>query len=333
MARRQATLLQAAVVDNDDVLATGLAELTPRFSDSSPAYRTTDAADVPDAAEGEGTVVSDGSADASTRGCSYEDGRIVVREPGATLRLSFEGLPNAETYLSFRNLRYHRPEDEPGADQTLLERLSSLYEGSSLYQPDTYHTIMVSGDGGGAAGIECISSLSHMYGGKSDWLVNLGYSEKPVREITLYLPRVGSYSLDDMSVVVQPMDEFDGQIDALKEDVLDNVELPTNGVRGTIAASKDELLFLSIPYSDGWSATVDGAEADIICANTAFMGIALSAGRHSIELRYATPGLGLGMTIGAGGLLAAGVLVIVCELRRRAWYHGGRRRARHLDQK
>lgn len=65
--------------------------------------------------------------------------------------------------------------------------------------------------------------MSHMYGGKSDWLVNLGYSKKPVREITLYLPRVGSYSLDDMSVVVQPMDEFDGQIDALKEDVLDNI--------------------------------------------------------------------------------------------------------------
>ena len=326
MARRQATLLQAAVVDSDDVLATGLAELTPRFSDSSPAYRTTDAADVPDAAEGEGMVVSDGSADASTRGCSYEDGRIVVREPGATLRLSFEGLPNAETYLSFRNLRYHRPEDEPGADQTLL------YQGTSLYQPNTYHKIVVGSDGGGVAEVECIPSLSHMYGGKSDWLVNLGYSEKPVREITLYLPRVGSYSLDDMSVVVQPMDEFDGQIDALKEDVLDNVELPTNGVRGTIDASKDELLFLSIPYSDGWSATVDGAEADILCANTAFMGIALSAGRHSIELRYATPGLGLGMAIGAGGLLAAGVLVVICELRRRAWYHGGRRRARHLDQ-
>lgn len=330
MARRQATLLQAAVVDNDDVLATGLTELTPRFSDSSPAYRTTD---VPNSAEGEGAVVGEGSASASTSGCSYEDGRIVVRQLGATLKLSFEGLPNAETYLSFRNLCYHLPEDEPDADQTLLERLSSLYQGSSLYQPDTYHAIMVSGDSGGAAGIEFISSLSHMYGGKSDWLVNLGYSEKPVREITLYLPRVGSYSLDDMSVVVQPMDEFDGQIDALKEDVLDNVELPTNGVRGTIDASKNELLFLSIPYSDGWSATVDGAEADIICANTAFMGIALSAGRHSIELRYATPGLGLGMTIGAGGLLAAGVLVVVCELRRRAWYHGGRRRARHLDQK
>ena len=329
MARRQATLLQAAVVDNDDVLATGLTELTPRFSDSSPAYRTTD---VPDSAEGEGAVVGEGSASASTSGCSYEDGRIVVRQPGATLKLSFEGLPNAETYLSLKNLRYHLPEDEPDADQTLLERLSSLYQGSSLYQPDTYHAIMVSGDGGGVAGVECISSLSHMYGGKSDWLVNLGYSEKPLREITLYLPRVGSYSLDDMSVVVQPMDEFDGQIDALKEDVLDNVELPTNGVRGTIDASKDELLFLSIPYSDGWSATVDGTEADIICANTAFMGIALSAGRHSIELRYATPGLGLGMTIGAGGLLAAGVLVVVCELRRRAWYHGERRRARHLDQ-
>ena len=109
MARRQATLLQAAVVDNDDVLATGLTELTPRFSDSSPAYRAADIADVSDtsdAAEGEGTVVGEGSVGASTSGCSYEDGRIVVREPGATLRLSFEGLPNSETYLSFRNLHY-----------------------------------------------------------------------------------------------------------------------------------------------------------------------------------------------------------------------------------
>ena len=333
MARKQATLLQAAVVDSDDVLATGLAELTPRFSDSSPTYRAADINDASDSAGGEGMVVSEGSDSTSTSGCFYEDGRIVVRERGATLRLSFEGLPNAETYLSLRNLRYHLPENEPDADQTLFERLSSLYQGTSLYQPNTYHKIVVSSDGGGVAEVECTPSLSHMYGGKSDWLVNLGYSEKPVREITLYLPRVGSYSLDDMSVVVQPMDEFDNQIDALKEDVLDNVELPTNGVRGTIDASKNELLFLSIPYSDGWSATVDGAEADIICANTAFMGIALSAGRHSIELRYATPGLGLGMTIGAGGLLAAGVLVVVCELRRRAWYHGERRRARHLDQK
>ena len=335
MARKQATLLQAAVVDSDDVLATGLAELTPRFSDSSPTYRAADINDASDSSGGEGMVVGEGSDSTSTSGCSYEDGRIVVRERGATLRLSFEGLPNAETYLSLKNFRYHLPENEPDADQTLFERLSSLYQGTSLYQPNTYHKIVVSSDGGGVAEVECTPSLSHMYGGKSDWLVNLGYSEKPVREITLYLPRVGSYSLDDMSVVIQPMDEFDGQIDALKEDVLDNVELPTNGVRGTIDASKDELLFLSIPYSDGWSATVDGAEANIICANTAFMGIALSAGRHSIELRYATPGLGLGMTIGAGGLLAAGVLVVVCELRRRAWYHGGRRqgRARHLDQK
>ena len=332
MARKQATLLQAAVVDSDDVLATGLAELTPRFSDSSPTYRAADINDASDSSGGEGMVVGEGSDSTSTSGCSYEDGRIVVRERGATLRLSFEGLPNAETYLSLKNFRYHLPENESDADQTLFERLSSLYQGTSLYQPNTYHKIVVSSDGGGVAEVECTPSLSHMYGGKSDWLVNLGYSEKPVREITLYLPRVGSYSLDDMSVVIQPMDEFDGQIDALKEDVLDNVELPTNGVRGTIDASKDELLFLSIPYSDGWSATVDGAEANIICANTAFMGIALSAGRHSIELRYATPGLGLGMTIGAGGLLAAGVLVVVCELRRRAWYHGGRRRTRHLDQ-
>ena len=333
MARKQATLLQAAVVDSDDVLATGLAELTPRFSDSSPTYRAADINDASDSSGGEGMVVGEGSDSTSTSGCSYEDGRIVVGERGATLRLSFEGLPNAETYLSLKSFRYHLPENEPDADQTLFERLSSLYQGTSLYQPNTYHKIVVSSDGGGVAEVECTPSLSHMYGGKSDWLVNLGYGEKPVREITLYLPRVGSYSLDDMSVVIQPMDEFDNQIDALKEDVLDNVELPTNGVRGTIDASKDELLFLSIPYSDGWSATVDGTEADIICANTAFMGIALSAGRHSIELRYATPGLGLGMTIGAGGLLAAGVLVVVCELRRRAWYHGERRRARHLDQK
>lgn len=143
MARKQATLLQAAVVDSDDVLATGLAELTPRFSDSSPTYRAADINDASDSAGGEGMVVGEGSDSTSTSGCSYEDGRIVVGERGATLRLSFEGLPNAETYLSLKNFRYHLPENEPDADQTLFERLSSLYQGTSL---STQHLPQDSGE-------------------------------------------------------------------------------------------------------------------------------------------------------------------------------------------
>lgn len=60
---------------------------------------------------------------------------------------------------------------------------------------------------------------------------------------------------------------------------------------GTVDFSKDKILCLSIPYSAGWSAKVDGKPAKLLEANVLFMALPLKQGHHQIELRYMTPGL------------------------------------------
>jgi uncharacterized membrane protein YfhO len=56
-------------------------------------------------------------------------------------------------------------------------------------------------------------------------------------------------------------------------------------------------LVLSIPYSEGWNAYVDGEKASIYKANVMYMALALDKGDHTISLVYTTPYLKVGMVI------------------------------------
>ena len=57
------------------------------------------------------------------------------------------------------------------------------------------------------------------------------------------------------------------------------------------------MLFLSIPYSTGWSAEVDGEKTSIVKANGMYMAIPLTPGKHHIQLKYSTPWLRAGILI------------------------------------
>lgn len=62
-------------------------------------------------------------------------------------------------------------------------------------------------------------------------------------------------------------------------------------INGTIKTDRSGAVFLSVPYSNGWSAWIDGEKADIYKADVGFMAVAVTAGEHEIILRYLTPGL------------------------------------------
>jgi uncharacterized membrane protein YfhO len=98
-----------------------------------------------------------------------------------------------------------------------------------------------------------------------------------------------------------PLDNYAKQVNALKEDVLTNVKLGVNRVSGTIDLKQDKILLLTIPFSPGWTATVDGVQQKLLNANTAFMALPLSKGVHEIHLSYFTPGLKAGLVLSALG--------------------------------
>ena len=149
--------------------------------------------------------------------------------------------------------------------------------------------------------------------GRSDFLINLGYSENGTDKITIYFPRQGNYKVNDFQILGQTMDGYEEGIRERKENVLENIQLGTNRITGQINLEKDKILCLTIPYSEGWTARVDGKETEILQANTMFMAIPLEKGSHSVVLTYRTPGMMIGIVMTAMG---AGLCVIIAAKRR-----------------
>jgi hypothetical protein len=66
----------------------------------------------------------------------------------------------------------------------------------------------------------------------------------------------------------------------------------------TVEGKQDRLVFFSVPYEKGWSATVNGQEAVIEKANVGFMAVRVPGGSTStIRFEYRTPGLMPGLIV------------------------------------
>lgn len=157
-------------------------------------------------------------------------------------------------------------------------------------------------------------------------VVNLGYYKEPSEiKCKIIWPNKGSFKLDDIQVYAQPMDNYPAQINKLREDVLENIYVGNDRVSGTISLKKNKILCLSIPYSKGWHAKVDGKKAELLKANSLFMALPLEAGDHKIELEYHVPGLRLGLCFFVLGVFI--LLVMVFYDRKKRSYE----RADHSD--
>lgn len=84
-----------------------------------------------------------------------------------------------------------------------------------------------------------------------------------------------------------------------------------HGFRSEINLDKPQLVFFSVPYSEGWTAEVNGKAADVEKVSYGFMAVKADAGENEIVFRYRTPGLTAGTIITIIGiLLLIGYLII-----------------------
>ena len=151
---------------------------------------------------------------------------------------------------------------------------------------------------------------SPYYWGDNSQMVNFGYLKRGAKHVKIAPQGIGTLSFESLKVWALPMAGFSERIEKLKASPLRDIEMTNNKVTGTVTSATDGVLFLSIPYSEGWSATVDGKPAELLRVNTAFSGLRLQAGEHDIVLRYFTPGLKLGLLMAAASLLALLVIAV-----------------------
>lgn len=87
-----------------------------------------------------------------------------------------------------------------------------------------------------------------------------------------------------------------------------------NSFRSVIELDKPQLVFFSVPYSDGWTAEVNGKSADIEKVSYGFMAVKADAGESKIVFRYRTPGLVAGTILTVIGLLLLAGYIIISRL-------------------
>ena len=80
-----------------------------------------------------------------------------------------------------------------------------------------------------------------------------------------------------------------------------------NSFTSVIDMTKDNYVFYSIPYDAGWTAYVDGVEAEIVRVNVGFMAVLVGEGEHTVEFKYVSPGFITGAKVSAA---ATGILAV-----------------------
>lgn len=78
-----------------------------------------------------------------------------------------------------------------------------------------------------------------------------------------------------------------------------------------ISLDRPGLVFFSVPYSDGWTAEVNGKKADVERVSYGFMAVRADAGDNTIVFRYRTPGLTAGLLITAAGIVLLAAYLII----------------------
>ncbi len=91
-----------------------------------------------------------------------------------------------------------------------------------------------------------------------------------------------------------------------------------NHITGSVDVKGDRMMFFSIPYAKGWTMFVDGVKTPIQKVNIGFIGTPLTAGKHTIELKYRTPGLYEGGIISL--ISVAGYVIMLINRKKIKWF-------------
>ena len=89
-----------------------------------------------------------------------------------------------------------------------------------------------------------------------------------------------------------------------------------DGFSATIDLAAENLVFFSVPFEDGWKATVNGQATDILRTNVGFMAVKCPAGTDiDIRFDYETPGLKPGACVSAGAILILLIYWLICSIK------------------
>ncbi len=120
----------------------------------------------------------------------------------------------------------------------------------------------------------------------------IALDEEILKEYNLPLTRLNEDSLYDYS-----FESFEIDVENRKNSSSYSFEMNDDGFIANINLEKENLVFFSVPYSEGFTAYINGEKAEILKANYALSAVYAPMGELEIVFEYKTPYLDLGVFI------------------------------------
>lgn len=119
--------------------------------------------------------------------------------------------------------------------------------------------------------------------------------------------------LEDSAIhVEQECLDYDGGIDNLIKKTIENKVFEfhrnSHGFNCKTDYDKNRLVYFTVPWSEGWEATVDGKVVNVIDSG-GMMALSVPAGEHQVVFTYHTPGFRLGVMTSLGSF---GIFITIC---------------------
>ena len=124
-------------------------------------------------------------------------------------------------------------------------------------------------------------------------------SEKDAETYGKYLKKLPDAKLDDLWYDTYVSDCADRRASACS-----TFQMTNSGFHAEITLKKDDLVFFSVPYDDGFTAYVNGEETDVIRVDEGLMAVLAPAGENTIDFVYQADGYSLASKVSLAALAA-----------------------------
>ncbi len=148
-----------------------------------------------------------------------------------------------------------------------------------------------------------------------DFILDLGYLESG--EQATLTSSDGNSELVSVNVYRLLQNEFIDAIGQLNAEGLVVDSYNETEINAHISVQEDGILFTSIPYEEGWTVYVDGHAVTAEAYAGAFLSVSLTAGEHTVNMRYSPAGLTEGAIISLASLLILLIIIAVHVIRKK----------------
>ncbi|MDO4650011.1 MAG: YfhO family protein [Eubacteriales bacterium] len=218
-------------------------------------------------------------------GVSVSENGIVIDKANASLVIHFQKHKDTEAYLWM--------------EDTNLESLAS----------ECIANVKINNCSRGKEA--AVQSINNNWTAQRDGLtVNLGSQYEGDTTVTITFSVPGEIQFKKMHIMEQRMEGYITDVETLNSIPINNLTVNNACISGQISMSQDGILQLAVPYSKGWTATVDQKKVQVYRSGGMYMAVRLETGEHNIEFTYHTPYMKVGMAVTLLTLVVTGLYAV-----------------------